>query len=413
MRVVFVNRFCFPDHSATSQIVSDLASSLASRGMSVTLVASRQRYDDPSEILAAADRWQNVDIVRIWTTRFGRSSLVGRACDYLSFYISLPFVLMRILRKGDAIVAKTDPPLLSVLVAPIAKAKGALLVNWLQDVFPEVATALGHPRIPDVISRALRWLRNSSLRRSSMTVAIGQAMATYLKSEGVEDEKITVIENWSLEESIRPMPTSQSLLRDRLELGGRFVVGYSGNLGRAHDWESILAAAQALEGDSRIAFLIGGGGQGYALLKAQAEREGLRNIHFQPYHPVEALGDSLAACDLHIVSLLPALEGRIVPSKFYGIAAAGRAIAFLGAHDGELAKIISGADCGFVIDQRRGDSLKTSVLALATDPERCLEQGRRARNLLDSGFSRKRAHDRWHGLLLGLGPTNSRIGRPD
>ena len=164
MRVCFVNRYCHPDHSATSQILSDLAVGLAEKGWAVSIVASRQRYDDPSVSLPAHERWRGVDIHRIWTTRFGRANLVGRAIDYLTFYLLLPWRLFWLLRRGGAVVAMTDPPLVSLVVAPVAWLRGARLVNWLQDVFPEVVVSLGEPPLPRRMAWLLRKLRNASLR---------------------------------------------------------------------------------------------------------------------------------------------------------------------------------------------------------------------------------------------------------
>ena len=154
MRVVFVNRFCHPDHSATSQILSDLAAGLAAQGVAVTMIASRQRYDDPAAALPRREQWRGVEIQRVWTSRFGRRRLPGRALDYLSFYCSLPWTLWRLLRRGDVVVAMTDPPLVSLLVALVARLRGAVLVNWLQDLFPEVVINLGQPKLP----RPLAWL---------------------------------------------------------------------------------------------------------------------------------------------------------------------------------------------------------------------------------------------------------------
>ena len=144
-RVCFVNRYCYPDGSATSQLMTDLAGELSSRGWQVTMVGSNQRYDDASARLPATDRWRGVDIARVATTRFGRGSLAGRAIDYLSFCLGLPFVLWKVLRRGDVLVAKTDPPMLGVFAAPFTRLRGARTVNWLQDLFPEIAVALEQP----------------------------------------------------------------------------------------------------------------------------------------------------------------------------------------------------------------------------------------------------------------------------
>jgi glycosyltransferase involved in cell wall biosynthesis len=406
--IVFVNRYCHPDHSATSQILSDLAASLAGKGMSVAMVASRQRYDDPGANLPKAEQWQSVAIHRLWTSRFGRGHLLGRAIDYLTFYLGLPFTLWPLLKRGDIVIAKTDPPLVALVVAPVARLRGAILVNWLQDVFPEVAVALGERSVPRPLAWILQRLRNRTLRMAAMNIAIGTRMSEYLVEQGIPAERVQVIPNWAHENVISPLPTAQSELRRSLGLGEKFVVGYSGNLGRAHDPDTIFDAATRLADDPQIAFLIIGGGQGYDRLQRCASGTGLQNMHFIGYRTLETLSDSMAAADVHLVSLRPELEGQIVPSKFYGIAAAERAIVFIGDQDGELARLISDSACGFSVTQGQGDALAKKIRSLADDREKCREQGRRARRLLEERFSREAAHRHWQELLIELGPDRAR-----
>jgi len=402
MHACFVNRYCHPDHSATSQILSDLAGSLAENGWSVSMVGSWQRYDDAAAQLPSYERWNGVEIHRIRTSQFGRARLAGRAMDYLTFYLVMPFALWRLLKRGDVVIAMTDPPLVSLVVASVAKLRGATLVNWMQDVFPEVAVRLGKPRMPLALAWMLRKLRNLSMWSAAMNVAIGERMAEYFVAQGVAATRVRVIPNWAHETSIEPRPTELSLLRRKLELQGRFVVGYSGNLGRAHEWESLCEAARRLQNDAGVAFVIVGGGHGYDAMRARVADENLGNVHFQPYQPLELLSDSMSAANLHLVSLRPELEGQIVPSKFYGIAAAERAVGFIGDPDGELARLIAGADCGFSVPQGRGDLLAEAILRLAADLAECQSQGRRARQLLDDRFSRGAAHQQWHDLLRAL-----------
>jgi len=402
-RVCFVNRFCYPDASATSQLMTDLAGELSSRGWQVTMVSSNQRYDDPSAVLPRTERWRGVDIVRIDTTRFGRASLWGRTMDYVGFYLRLPFVLWSVLRRGDVLVAKTDPPMLGVVAGPVARLRGARMVNWLQDLFPEIAVSLGQPKLPRPAIVLLRWLRNRASRRADMNVAIGEGMGRRLVREGVDPMRVQVIANWSHEDAIRPLLSQDSRLRTRLGLQGQFVVGYSGNLGRAHEWRPLFEAARVLAGSApSISFLVGGGGHGYESLRREVERTGLGNITFQPYHPMEFLSDSMAAADVHLVSLRPELEDLIVPSKFYGIAAAARPVVFIGDTDGELARLIAEHDCGAVVPAGRGDLLAESITGMAADPERLRRQGANARQLLDGRFSRATAHERWHHLLAAV-----------
>lgn len=407
MSIVFVNRFCYPDNSATSQIVSDLAASLVSKNFSVAMVASRMCYDDPSAQLSSNEQWKGVNIHRIWTSRFGRKHLLGRLFDYLSFYLSLPFMLWRVLKRGDVVIAKTDPPLVSLVVEFIARIRGAKVVNWLQDVFPELAVNMGEPKVPGWIAGSLMKLRNYSLRHAAMNVVIGSRMAEYFQALGIPEDTVKIIPNWAHEDAIRPLQKSESRLRHQLGLGDKFVVGYSGNLGRAHDPVTIFDAANSLRDSGSITFLIIGGGHGYTRLQQLVSESGLANMHFLPYQPLNTLSDSMAAADLHLVSLRPSLEGLIVPSKFYGIAAASRPIGFIGDKNGELGRLISQAGCGFTVAEGDGAMLSRRISIMALDPDGCDKQGRAARNMLDSTFSRANAHRQWHDLLSELSNNTS------
>ena len=146
-RIVFINRYFYPDHSATSQMLSDLAFFMASAGHEVCLATSCQRYDDAAAVLPARERVDRVEVHRVRTTRFGRDNLLGRAFDYAIFYLAAGWRLWRIARAGDVVVAKTDPPLISVVAAFVARWRGARLVNWVQDVFPE-AVSYTHLTLP-------------------------------------------------------------------------------------------------------------------------------------------------------------------------------------------------------------------------------------------------------------------------
>ena len=175
MRVIFLNRYFYPDHSATSQILSDLAFFLAGAGHEVCVVTSCQLYDDAAAGLALRERIDGVEVHRVRTTRFGRDNLFGRAVDYATFYLAAGWRLWRIARAGDVIVAKTDPPLISVVASLIARWRGARLVNWVQDVFPEVAEALGVRALAGPQAGLLRRLRNRAFRSAAANVVLGRA----------------------------------------------------------------------------------------------------------------------------------------------------------------------------------------------------------------------------------------------
>jgi colanic acid biosynthesis glycosyl transferase WcaI len=219
--LIFVNRFFHPDHSATSQMLSDLAFALAKEGRSVHVVTSRLRYDAPEARLPARETIGGVEIHRVPTTGFGRSRLILRALDYATFCLCAARALRALARQGDIVIAKTDPPMLSMVVAPIARLRDADQVNWLQDVFPEVATALGagRSRLSGAIFRGLRQVRDRSLRRARANVVLGRHMAEHVGRLGVADNRIRLIPNWADGTLLRPLAHDRNPLRTLWGLG--------------------------------------------------------------------------------------------------------------------------------------------------------------------------------------------------
>jgi glycosyltransferase involved in cell wall biosynthesis len=399
--LVFVNRYYRPDESATSQMLTDLAEQLVGRGITVRIICSRQLYEDPDALLAHSEVLNGVQIRRVWTSRFGRRSLAGRACDYAGFYLSAAVAMFRMLRPGDIVIAKTDPPMISVVAGWVAWLRGAILVNWLQDVFPEVAAKLSAPAIPGWLYRPLLAARNQSLRRARVNIVLGERMAQHV-ARFVASERVRIVENWADGALITPREPQTSRLRAELRLEGSFVVGYSGNLGRAHEYTTLLEAASQLASAREIVFLFVGGGAKLGELRREVEERGLPNFRFLPYQPRTQLADSLAAADVHLACLLPELEGLLVPSKAYGVLAAGRPLICIGDLEGELARLVRANRCGAAVSCGDGSALANEILRLQADRAECAAMGDRARAAFERQYSLQSAVRRWGDLLGSL-----------
>lgn len=398
-RIWFVNRFFYPDHSATSQILSDLALHLARRGRQIGVIASRGVYDDPTVVLPAFEDHGGVAIHRVSRARFGRDKLIGRASDYLGMYRAFAVATARLTAAGDSIVVKCDPPMLSAAIAPIARAKRLRQINWLQDLYPEVALGLGLNALRP-LAPLLAAARNASLRFATFNVAIGERMSDRLKQCGAPPERIRIIHNWCDDEAIRSLPRQSNPLREAWGLQEKFVVGYSGNLGRAHEYATLLDAAEQFRDDQNIVFLFIGGGHLTGKLQNEIERRGLAStFQFRPYQDASFLPQSLSAPDVHWISLRPEMEGLIVPSKFYGIAAAGRPTIAVCDPAGEIATLVERHDCGIVVTPGDGAGFAEAIRSIARDPQRGAEMGRNARSMLDRCFSRLSCLGSWEELF--------------
>jgi glycosyltransferase involved in cell wall biosynthesis len=154
---------------------------------------------------------------------------------------------------------------------------------------------------------------------------------------------------------------------------------------------------------SDIAFLLIGGGHALPALRQRLAAHGLdQSFRFKPYQDREALKESLSVPDVHWVSLKPELEGLLFPSKFYGIAVAGRPILAIGAEDGEMARLVRQHACGFVIAPGDPGALASAIVTLYRDRGLCAAMGQRARSMLEQRFTRRRALQRWRDLLQSM-----------
>jgi colanic acid biosynthesis glycosyl transferase WcaI len=335
---------------------------------------------------------------RVASTAFGRAALIGRSIDYVSFYRSVRRCLDELVRPGDIVIAKTDPPLMSVVARPVARRNGARLVNWLQDIYPETAVELGVPFMRGPVAASLAALRNATLREATATVVVGELMGRKVEALGAPAERIHVIPNWCNDEDI--VAAADNPLRRQWDLADKFVLGYSGNLGRAHEFATVLAAAERLRNEPRVAFLMIGGGKRFDELSAAVRARGLAGaFRFLPYQARTLLSYSLGAANAHWVSLDPRLEGLMVPSKFYGIAAAGKPIIIIGDPNGELGRLVQRNACGFAIALGDSEALTATLRQLLNAPQTVSEMGARARQMLDAHFTRRQGLARWRRLL--------------
>ena len=250
--------------------------------------------------------------------------------------------------------------------------------------------------MPAWLGEQLKRARDRSLRRAAVNIVLGTRMRDYLTARGLDASRMRVVPNWADVEHVTPRAPEESLIRQELGLSGRFVVAYSGNLGRAHEFGAIIGAMQRLPD---VRFVFTGGGAQWKSVQSAAPA----NAEFRPYVPRQELAASLSSVDAHLVSLRPALEGLIVPSKFYGIVAVGRPVIFIGARDGELARVIETCHCGLVVDAGDTEGLVRAIETLSGDRDAARAMGERGRELYLHRFAPKHAFAAWERVLEEAG----------
>jgi glycosyltransferase involved in cell wall biosynthesis len=293
--------------------------------------------------------------------------------------------------------------LLQLLNTSIIRIKGGKVINWLQDLFPEIAQRLGVFPGPGGLARLIASWRDMALRAAQVNVVISARMKHYLAGRGVNNTQL--IPNWSHEELITPLAHADNPLRQAWGLTDKFIVGYSGNFGRAHEFSEIIEAMTLLSAHPGIYFLFIGEGAALQQLTADIEKQGLTNASFKPYQPREALRYSLGAIDLHLVSLKAGMEDLVLPSKLYGVLAAGRPVAFIGDKEGDMAKLVAAEGIGFAIEHGDGAGLAEKIIGVCRDVALQNRLQVRSRQVFERSYSRSIGANSWKQCLSGLGQS--------
>ena len=408
MKIIFVNRFYFPDESATAQILRDLAEFLVTRQYDVTVICSRYTSQARDTVLKRRENVAGVSIVRVGFRSFSGSRMGAKFAAYVVFTFAAALALLKSAGPGSCVVAKTDPPLLGVAIGLISRIRGFQLINWIQDLFPEVLMAHSKARGVALLGSALKPMRNWSLGVAAQNVVLGQAMHDRLIEQGISSSAISIIPNWADGATLRPEPREENEFRARWNLQNSFVVCYSGNFGRVHKLDSILEMASSLICEERVVFLLIGGGPQREHIEREASDLRLRNVIFQPFQPRRNLSSSLNCADLHVSSLKAEMEGLVFPSKISGALAVGRPVLHIGDPKGEIGQFLRSNSCGESYDARDIHGMCEFVLMLLSNPGRLADLSTNARKTFLQELNLPLSASKWQSLIAGLDKGESR-----
>jgi glycosyltransferase involved in cell wall biosynthesis len=371
--------------------MTELAESLFRQGVEVTALAGCGRYNG-GEKLQKREVYKGVRIERAWATSFGKKSSLRRVCDYFSFYLGASWKLLR-LPKHDIVMALTTPPLIGLIAVFIGRLRGMRVVALVQDLYPDVAVSLGSLRKRSHATRFLDYLSRLTLRRSDRIVVLGECMRERVLDKIGESaaSRVDVIHNWADGADVKPLNGEGNSFSAEQNLEDKFVLLFSGNLGRVNEFSTVLNAALLLRDRTDILFLFIGEGAKAAEIENFSQEHHLENTRMLPYQPREILRYSLAAGNASLVTLAEGLAGLSVPSKTYGILAAGRPIIFVGDTKSSTARIVQDNNCGAIVSSGDSAHLAQILTNWASDKERLALLNAAAREAFDKHFDRKRA----------------------
>jgi hypothetical protein len=349
MHFVLINQCFHPDTASTGQILFDLSKFLAGAGHRVTVVTSRQRYGTDQLLPVGDEDDGRVRVRRLRGTRFGKRTFPGRVADFVSFY-GVAFAELMRLGEADAWLVLTSPPMIGPVAhvaAEAARVSGTrppAVVHWVMDLYPEATRAHGMLKPSHPLYRVCHAVMGRSFRGSEGIIALGDDMRDLILSShpGVEPERVHVVHPWADGSTLKPVDRATNPLAEELGLGRTFNLVYSGNLGLAHDLGTFLGAIDRTinQDPAGLRWVFIGSGKRYEQLEAVQREKRYPHVRMLPFMPREKLPLSLGLADVHLLSQLPEFTGVVVPSKLFGIMAAGRPALMVGPADCECARVI-------------------------------------------------------------------------
>lgn len=345
-----VSELYYPETTSTGYFVTGIAEGLAGN-FDVRALCSKPTYSEHGQQVARRETHAGVDIRRMRSTSFPKDWLPGRLLNMLTFSIAVAVTALLRFRRGDAVLAVTNPPLATFLLGLVIRLKQSRGILLVHDVYPEVLHATGYVRpggtASNAIQRAMRWV----FRSYGDIVVLGRDMDELIRNKVGDDRRIMIIPNWGDPEEVQPMARPANPFALAYDLVDRTVVQFSGNLGRTHDIETVLEAARRLQDRPGLRFLFVGYGGKTGLISEAGEH--LPNVIYAPRQPREMLGPMLSCSDATLIAFTDNMLGVSVPSRMYNVMAAAAPIVALADERSELAQVIREEGCGWQL--RAGD----------------------------------------------------------
>jgi glycosyltransferase involved in cell wall biosynthesis len=374
MRVLVVSQYYWPETFRINEVVA----SLRLAGCAVSVLTGQPNYPAGKTFEGyraagmGSEQHDGYAIHRVPLCPRGKAKAVNMVFNYLSFVASASVIGPWLLRGQcfDVVFVYGNSPILQAIPGIVLKQlKGAKLVTWVQDLWPQSLEVTGFVRnrhLLSTVGAVVRWI----YRRNDLLLVQSRAFVGSVKK---------MAGNTPVEYHPNPGEIAfEDQVTQRapaLSLAPGFNVVFAGNFGTVQALETVLEAARLLQEHPDIQFTLVGSGARSEWLRAAVAERGLTNVHLPGRFGAEDMPAILAQASALLVTLTRSpILAQTVPSKVQAYLAAGRPI--IACIDGEGARVVEEARAGVACPAEDAPALARAVLCLHdTSAEERLSMG--------------------------------------
>jgi colanic acid biosynthesis glycosyl transferase WcaI len=394
--VLVISQFYRPETIGSGPFCADLAEAIAMTGQRVKVVTARPHYPGNTVFPPYRDGTRDrqfinrVEIARIPIFARGRDSALCRLLSEGSLLLGAGATLARDSARSAPIIISLCPSIFAVMLGTVLRRRGARCVAIVHDIQSGMAEGLGIAG--RFVVRALRRVERSVFNRCDLIIVLSEEMRARLRDAGVSCP-VEVHPIWIDTDAIQPRPAWPGLARTAL---------YSGNFGRKQGLLQLIDLAQELRGrGSPLRVRLRGRGSQEELIRQEVKNRGLQNVDIRDLIRPEGLADGLAEGDIHLVPQDPSIADYAVPSKIYGIMAAGRPFVATARRDSTLWRLREESGAFVCVPPNDAKSFASAVMKLAANPARRMELGQRGRDYVTQHCAKKTSLGRLMNTIAG------------
>lgn len=402
--------YYYPDVASTGQILTELCEGMKDT-FDITVICVVPSYTGKIEEKYKTKRIykeniNEINVIRVRVPEFQKSNKISRIKNLLAYFFNSLIATLKI-EKQDYVFTISQPPILGGILGVLGKwIKGGKLIYNIQDFNPEQTMAVGYAK-NKLLLNLVMMIDKFSCKQSNEVIVVGRDMQETLKNRfnNKKVPKNTFINNWIDEKEIYPLGQNHPKIvafKEKYNLQDKFIIMYSGNIGLYYDLENIIKVIAKFKEREDVVFAFVGDGIVKKEIERYATENKLSNVTFIPYQDKADLIYSLNAADIHWVVNAKGIKGVSVPSKLYGVMAAGKPVLGVLDKDSEARLIVDECNCGLCTEPGNYDEIYKKIDFILNNKEEIKRLGINGRNYLESSLTKDVSINKYKNTILSL-----------